>query len=84
MTFAVVYSKDAVEDIEAAFDWLSSRAPGAAVDLLRTIARTETHLERNPATIVLFEPRRLATYAVSICGLSAINCTFKFLSRKSW
>jgi plasmid stabilization system protein ParE len=49
MTFAVVYSKDAVEDIEAAFDWLASRVPGAAVDLLRTIARAETHLERNPA-----------------------------------
>jgi toxin ParE1/3/4 len=49
MIFAVVYAKDAVEDVEAAFDWLASRAPAAAVDLLKTIARAEAHLERNPA-----------------------------------
>ena len=25
MTFAVVYAKDAVDDIDAAFDWLAAR-----------------------------------------------------------
>jgi len=49
MTFAVVYAKDAVDDSDAAFDWLAARVPGAAVDLLRAIGRAETHLNRNPA-----------------------------------
>jgi plasmid stabilization system protein ParE len=49
MIFAVVYTKDAAEDIDAAFNWLASRAPAAAVDLLREIDRTEIHLRRNPA-----------------------------------
>jgi plasmid stabilization system protein ParE len=48
MTFAVVYSKDAVDDIEAAFDWLAARVPIAAVDLLKSIDRAEGHLRRNP------------------------------------
>jgi plasmid stabilization system protein ParE len=49
MTFAVVYAKDAVDDIDAAFDWLAARVPAAAVDLLRAIGRAEIHLNRNPA-----------------------------------
>jgi hypothetical protein len=49
MTFAVVYAEGAVDDIAAAFDWLSSRVPAAAADLIRTIDRVETHLRRNPA-----------------------------------
>jgi plasmid stabilization system protein ParE len=49
MTFAVVYAKDAVDDIDAAFDWLAARVPAAAVDLLKAIGRAEIHLNRNPA-----------------------------------
>ena len=49
MTFTVVYEKAAVDDIEAAFDWLAARVPLAAVDLLKAIDRAETHLKRNPA-----------------------------------
>jgi toxin ParE1/3/4 len=49
MTFAVVYAKDAVDDIDAVFDWLAARIPAAAVDLLRAIGRAEMHLNRNPA-----------------------------------
>ncbi|MCX7363176.1 MAG: type II toxin-antitoxin system RelE/ParE family toxin [Alphaproteobacteria bacterium] len=45
----VVYSKDALEDIEAAYLWLASKAPEAAIDLLRAIDRAEVHLARNPA-----------------------------------
>jgi plasmid stabilization system protein ParE len=48
MTFAVVYAKDAVDDIDAAFDWLAARVPAAAVDLLRAIGRAKIHLNRNP------------------------------------
>ncbi len=39
MTFAVVYTKDAVDDIDAAFGWLAGRVPVAAVDLLRAVDR---------------------------------------------
>jgi plasmid stabilization system protein ParE len=49
MTFAVVYAKDAVNDVDAAFDWLAARVPAAAVDLLKAIGRAEIHLSRNPA-----------------------------------
>lgn len=49
MTFAVVYAKDAAEDIDTAFEWLAGRVPTAAIDLLKAIHRTESHLERNPA-----------------------------------
>jgi plasmid stabilization system protein ParE len=45
MTFAVVYAKDAVDDIDAAFDWLAAGVPAAAVDLLRAIGRAEIHLK---------------------------------------
>jgi plasmid stabilization system protein ParE len=49
MNFAVVYAKDAADDIDAAFNWLATRAPAAAIDLLRAIERAETHLRRTPA-----------------------------------
>jgi len=49
MNFAVVYARDAADDIDAAFNWLAARAPAAAIDLLRAIERAETHLQRNPA-----------------------------------
>ena len=49
MTFAVVYAKDAVDDIDAAFDWLAGRVPTAAIDLLKAIDRAESYLRRNPA-----------------------------------
>ena len=49
MTFAVAYTEDAQGDIDAAFVWLASRIPNAAVDLLNTIFRAEIHLRRNPA-----------------------------------
>jgi len=49
MTFKVLYSEDALNDIEAGYLWLAAKAPGAAVDLLKAIRRAETHLSRNPA-----------------------------------
>ncbi len=49
MTFAVLYAKDAADDIDAAFEWLAARVPAAAIDLLKAIDRAESHLKRNPA-----------------------------------
>jgi|GEM_PF-1600607 len=49
MTFTVVYTKDAAEDIDAAFEWLAGRVPVVAIDLLKAIDRVEAHLRRNPA-----------------------------------
>ncbi len=49
MTFVVAYAEAAVADIDAAFEWLASRVPAAAADLLRAIDRAEAHLRRNPA-----------------------------------
>jgi plasmid stabilization system protein ParE len=49
MTFAVVYTQETRSDIDAAFTWLASRMPNAAVDLLQTMSRAEEHLRRNPA-----------------------------------
>ncbi|MBY0317579.1 MAG: type II toxin-antitoxin system RelE/ParE family toxin [Reyranella sp.] len=49
MTFAVVYTAEAADDVSEAIDWLLPRMPSAAADLLRTIQRAEGHLERNPA-----------------------------------
>lgn len=43
-----MYGAAAVDDIDMAFDWLAERAPNAAADLLRAIARAERHLLRNP------------------------------------
>jgi plasmid stabilization system protein ParE len=49
MTFEVVYTKDALDDVEAAYHWLAAKSPSAAIDLLRAIGRAEIHLTRNPA-----------------------------------
>lgn len=49
MTLAVAYTSAAAADIDQAFEWLAARAPDAALDFLRSIRRTEVHLERNPA-----------------------------------
>ena len=35
MIFAVVYTKDAADDIDAAFSWLAARAPAAALEVQR-------------------------------------------------
>ena len=39
MTFAVVYAKDAVNYIDAAFDRLAARVPAAAVDRLKAMPK---------------------------------------------
>jgi plasmid stabilization system protein ParE len=49
MTFAVVFTAEAADDIDAAINWLLPRMPSAVADLLKTIRRTEGHLQRNPA-----------------------------------
>jgi plasmid stabilization system protein ParE len=59
MTFAVVYTADAANDIDAAINWLLPRMPSAVVDLLRTIQRTEGHLQRNPAIYRVVRTSRL-------------------------
>ena len=49
MTFAVVYTAEAADDIDEAISWLLPRMPSDVVDLLQTIRRIEGHLQRNPA-----------------------------------
>ncbi len=59
MTFAVVYTTEAADDIDAAINWLLPRMPSAVADLLRTIQRTEGHLQRNPAIYRVVRASRL-------------------------
>jgi plasmid stabilization system protein ParE len=77
MTFAVVYAKDAVDDIDAAFDWLAARVPAAAVDLLRAIGRAEIHLTAIQPFTKSFEVTRQATYVGSTFDLFDISSTFR-------
>ncbi|OFW97919.1 MAG: hypothetical protein A3D94_04585 [Alphaproteobacteria bacterium RIFCSPHIGHO2_12_FULL_66_14] len=60
MTFAVVYAKEAADDIDAAFNWLGGRVPAAALDLLRAIDRAESHLRRNPEIYRIVRRGRVA------------------------
>lgn len=59
MTFSVVYSAKAADDIDGAINWLLPRMPNAIVDLLQTIRRTEGHLQRNPAIYRVVRASRL-------------------------
>jgi plasmid stabilization system protein ParE len=59
MIFAVVYAKDAAEDIDAAFNWLAARAPAAAVDLLR-----EQSIEPKSTSVGI--PRSIASSEVHV------------------
>jgi len=63
MTFAVVYTAEAADDIDEAIDWLLPRMPSAVVDLLQTIRRTEGHLRRNPAIYRVIRASRSGKYA---------------------
>ena len=48
MNFSVVYLPEASGDVDEAIDWLRERAPLAASDFLRAIARAEVHLRYMP------------------------------------
>jgi plasmid stabilization system protein ParE len=48
VSFRVVYFSGASGDIDAAIAWLRERAPAAANDFVRTIARAELHLRHTP------------------------------------
>lgn len=58
MTFEVIYTQDASDDIDRAFEWLAARAPGAAFDLLQVVARVEVHLARNPSIYKIVQRTR--------------------------
>jgi len=65
MTFAVVYTAEAADDIDEAISWLLPRIPSAVVDLLQTRRSGESKVifsEILPST-ALSARRDLATYA---------------------
>ena len=62
MTYVVVYTAEAADDIDSAIDWLLPRMPSAVADLLRTIQRTESHLQRILPFTELFVLRGSVTY----------------------
>jgi len=84
MTFAVVYAKDAVNDVDAAFDWLAARVRPQQSTCLRQSAGRKYISAAIPPFTESFEVTCSATYVGSTFDRFDISSTFRSLHLRSW